>query len=217
MKFRQVNKKTGKTETYQTDDLKRLLAYLDQEFKRTNDIALLAVKLNLYLGLRVGELVSLKWRDVVDLKHLQVVREEIKEPVRQDDKWVDVYRVVEHTKTHSDRFVPLVPAAIAILNYIRFKMASGASEDDFIFIRDGERLHARQINYVLEKACKKLEIPVKRSHKIRKTVASLLHAGGVPLDSIREMLGHSNSNTTLGYIYDPLTEKETYELIKKAL
>lgn len=217
VKFRQVNKKTGKTETYQTDDLKRLLAYLDQEFKRTNDIALLAVKLNLYLGLRVGELVSLKWRDVVDLKHLQVVREEIKEPVRQDDKWVDVYRVVEHTKTHSDRFVPLVPAAIAILNYIRFKMASGASEDDFIFIRDGERLHARQINYVLEKACKKLEIPVKRSHKIRKTVASLLHAGGVPLDSIREMLGHSNSNTTLGYIYDPLTEKETYELIKKAL
>ena len=217
VKFRQVNKKTGKTETYQTEDLKLLMAYIDQEFKRTNDIALLAVKLDLYIGARVGELVSLKWCDLVDLNHIHIVREEIKDSIRQGDKWVEEYKVVDHTKTHQDRFIPLVPAAIGILNYIRLKMVPGASEDDFIFMRDGKRLTARQVNYALEKACAKLDIPVKRSHKIRKTVASLLNAGGVPLDSIREFLGHSNLNTTLGYIYNPLTEKETYDLIKKAL
>ena len=37
------------------------------------------------------------------------------------------------------------------------------------------------------------------------------------LDCIRELLGHSNLSTTLGYIYNPLTEKKIYDLISKAL
>lgn len=57
----------------------------------------------------------------------------------------------------------------------------------------------------------------KSTHKMRKTYASNLNANGVPLDCIREMLGHSNLSTTLEYIYNPLTEKETYDLISKAL
>lgn len=52
---------------------------------------------------------------------------------------------------------------------------------------------------------------------MRKTYASRLNANGVPLDAIREQLGHSSLSSTLGYIYNPLTEKETYKLIAKAL
>jgi site-specific recombinase XerD len=47
--------------------------------------------------------------------------------------------------------------------------------------------------------------------------ASLLSANGVPLDAIRELLGHSDLQTTLGYIYNPLTDTETADLIAKAL
>lgn len=42
-------------------------------------------------------------------------------------------------------------------------------------------------------------------------------SNGVPLDAIRELLGHTDLATTLGYIYNPLPEKDTYELISKAL
>lgn len=38
-------------------------------------------------------------------------------------------------------------------------------------------------------------------NKMRKTYASNLNSCGVPLDCIREMMGHNNLNTTLGYIY----------------
>lgn len=217
VKFRQVNKKSGRTETYQTEELKALIDYLNTEYVKTNDPALLAVKLNFFLGCRVGELVALRWCDRIDLYHLHIRNEEVKESIRIGDKWQDVYKVVEHTKTHTDRILPLIPDAIKILNDMRLNRPSGSSDDDFIFVRDGERITSRQINYVLEKACTKLGIPVKRSHKIRKTVASRLSAGNVPLDSIREMLGHSNLSTTLGYIYNPLSEKETYVLISKAL
>ncbi|MCI9593866.1 MAG: hypothetical protein HFG51_06920 [Lachnospiraceae bacterium] len=48
-------------------------------------------------------------------------------------------------------------------------------------------------------------------------VASRLNAGNMPLDFIRKMLGHTNLNTTLGYIYNPPSDKETYALMTKAL
>ena len=43
------------------------------------------------------------------------------------------------------------------------------------------------------------------------------HTCSDPIDCIREMPGHNNLSTTLGYIYNPLTESETYHLITKAL
>ena len=72
-------------------------------------------------------------------------------------------------------------------------------------------------NNVLRKYAERNGLPIKSSHKIRKTYASMLNANGVPLDCIREMLGHSDLTTTLSYIYNPLTEKETYDLITDAL
>ena len=60
-------------------------------------------------------------------------------------------------------------------------------------------------------------MPTKSTHKMSKTYASRLSSSGVPLDSIRELLGHSSLSTTLGYIYNPLTEAETVNLIENAL
>lgn len=204
VKFKQVVRKTGKTETYNSDELKDLNLYLDRMYTETNDTAFLAVKLNFMLGLRVGELVALKWEDYCNINHLHIVREEIRNQVTNQ------YEVVEHTKTNRDRFVVLVPKAVNILQGIE-------RTGDYIFMRDGNRITSRQIAYVLEKYAERQGIATKSTHKMRKTFASNLNANGVPLDCIRELLGHSNLNTTLGYIYNPLTEKETYDLISKAL
>ena len=204
VKFRQVVKKSGKTETYNTDELKSLNKYLDFKFSETNDTVFLAVKLNFLLGLRVGELVALKWEDWIDLTNLHIVREEVK------DRVTNIYSVVEHTKTNTDRFVCLVPKAIKILQEI-------PRESEYIFVRNNERITSRQIAYVLEKYAQDMGIQTKSSHKIRKTYASLLSSKGVPADAVREMLGHVSLNTTLSYIFNPLTEDETYNLISKAL
>lgn len=204
VRFRQVVKKTGKTETYNTDELRELNQYLDRKYTETRDSAFLAVRLNFMMGLRVSELVALRWEDYSDINHLHIVREE----VRNQD--TNTYEVVEHTKTNRDRFVVLVPKAIALLQKLD-------RTDGYIFTRDGERLTSRQIAYVLEKYAETKGISTKSTHKMRKTFASNLNAAGVPLDCIRELLGHSNLSTTLGYIYNPLTEKETYSLLSKAL
>ena len=204
VKYRQIVKKTGRTETYNTEELKELNQYLDKMYTETEDVAFLAVKINFLLGLRVGELAALKWEDCKDLSHLHIVREEVR------NQETNQYEVVEHTKTNRDRFVILIPKAVSILEKI-------PRQGKYIFMRDGERITSRQIAYVLEKFAERQGVRTKSTHKMRKTYASNLNANGVPLDCIREMLGHSNLSTTLEYIYNPLTEKETYDLITKAL
>lgn len=216
VKFRQVNKKSGNTETFQTEERKILLTYFDSQYKVSGDSVYLALKLDFYIGLRIGELSTLKWKDIISLKDLHICREEIKKSIREQNKWKDVYEVVDHTKTHNDRIIPLVKSAISLLNQLRLT-SEKVDDEDYIFIRNGKRLTSRQITYALEKACKKNNLPVKRTHKIRKTVASTLNSGHVPMDAIREFLGHSSLETTMGYIYNPLSEKETYSLISKAL
>lgn len=204
VKFKQIVRKTGKTETYNSDELLELNKFLDRMYEETQDASFLAVKVNFLLGLRVGELVALKWSDLCDNSHLHIVREEVR------DQTDNSYTVVEHTKTNKDRFVVIVPKALDILNRIE-------KQGDYIFMRDGERITAIRISTILRKYANYQGVRIKSSHKIRKTYASNLNACGVPLDCIREMLGHSNLSTTLGYIYNPLTEKETFDLITKAL
>lgn len=204
VKYRQVVKKTGKTETYNTEELENLNKYLDKMYAETEDVVFLAVKINFLLGLRVGELVALKWEDCTEQPHLHVVREEVR------NQETNLYDVVEHTKTNRDRYVILVPKAISILEKI-------PKQGSYIFMRNGERITTRQIAYVLEKYAQRQGTITKSTHKMRKTYASNLNANGVPLDCIREMLGHSSLSTTLGYVYNPLTESETYNLISQAL
>lgn len=204
VKFRQVVRKTGKTETYNSEELTAMNEFLDRMYEETSDASFLAVKVNFLLGLRVGELVALRWEDWCDESHLHIVREEIR---NQTD---NSYEVVEHTKTNRDRFVIVVPKAADILRKIE-------REGEYVFMRNGERITSIRIATVLRKFARYRGVPIKSSHKMRKTYASNLNASGVPLDCIREMLGHSNLNTTLGYIYNPLTESQTYDLIAKAL
>lgn len=203
VRYRQVVKKTGSTQTYNTDELKALNRYLDMMYQETNDSAYVAVRLNFYLGLRVGELVALKPEDIMG-SQIHVVREEVR------NQETNCCHVVEHTKTNRDRFVALVPDAKKILD--RLPM-----DGTYLFERDGGRLTARQIAYVLEKYAERQGIGTKSTHKIRKTYASVLNAHGVPVDAIREQLGHSDLSTTLSYIYNPLTEDATYSMISDAL
>lgn len=203
VRYKQVVKKPGNTQTYNTDELETLNKYLDEKYQETNDSVYIAVRLNFYLGLRVGELVALKPEDIMG-NQLHVVREEVR-----DQESNQTY-VVDHTKTNRDRFVAIVPQAKELFDKLDM-------EGSYLFERNGERLTARQTAYVLEKYAERQGVGTKSTHKIRKTYASRLNAAGVPIDAIREQLGHSELSTTLSYIYNPLTEDATYLMISKAL
>jgi len=190
---RQVVKKTDKTQTYNTEELENLNIYLDEMYEQTGNVACIAVKMNFFMGLRVGEQVALKWEDICEGNQIHIVREEVRDQVANE------VTVADHTNTHTDRFVYLIPDALEILEKL-------PRAGEYILMRDGKRLTSRQINYVLEKYAERFDLQVKSSHKLRKTYASMCNANGVPIDFIREQLGHASLSTTYGYIYNPLTE-----------
>lgn len=208
VKYRQVNKKSGKSQVFNTSELSDLFHYLDETYAETDDTALLAVKLNFFLGLRVGELVALEWSDIdFDSKQLHITREEVRNQV------TNTYSIVNHTKTNTDRYIPIPDKAYNIFKALSDKK----SDNNYIFVRDGKRLTSRQISYVLEKYARYAEVQMKSTHKVRKTYASTLYNNGVSADQIREMLGHSSLATTLSsYIYNTVSENETINNINKA-
>ena len=68
-------------------------------------------------------------------------------------------------------------------------------------------------------ACKRcINIPVKGTHRIRKTVISTLINNGVPISTASELAGHVDERTTIkNYLFDTDKEKEKKVSILKAL
>ncbi len=84
--------------------MKELNRYLDQMYVETNDTVFLAVKINFLLGLRVGELVTLKWEDYCDINHLHIVREEIRNQITYQYEIVEWYYVKKKYKLNVNFF-----------------------------------------------------------------------------------------------------------------
>ena len=212
VKFRQENKKPSETQVYQSKEYENLINYLDKEFLKDGDLAPMAVKFQLYTGMRVGELVALKWNDVdLDKKTLHIHSMQANRPYRDNTgKWHDSITVAQHTKTNKDRTIQLLPKALDVLYSIN-------PSTNYIFIKEGKRITERQVNYVLEKYADRQGTVTKSSHKLRKTYASRLNAAKVPLDAIQRDLGHADMRSTLGYIYNPCDSEATYELKASAI
>ena len=67
-------------------------------------------------------------------------------------------------------------------------------EDKPIFVKG--KVYNSTVNGVLERYCKKAEVPVISIHGLRHTHASLLFFAGVSIASVARRLGHSSMNTT---------------------
>lgn len=214
VRYRQVSKKPSETQVYQTDEYNDLVSYLEAKYTETEDDSFLAIMLGLMTGVRVGELAALQFGDVTEHK-LHVLREEVRRKTKVNDKWISACVVAPHTKTNTDRFVTLLPKALDIIRRLEEKHPDHKSTD-FLFTRNGERLRERQLAYVLEKYSERKGKATKSTHKMRKTYASRLNANGVPLEHIRVELGHRYLTSTMGYIYNPLTDEETYKLMAQA-
>ncbi len=138
-----------------------------------------AVLLSLNTGLRRGELFGLKWTDVdLEQKNLTVI--------------------AATAKSGKTRHIPLNDEALKILR--QWKNQPGI-KSVFVFSgRDGEPFHDVRDSWsaMLDK---KTNIKDFRWHDLRHTFASKLVMAGVDLNTVRELLGHSDYKMTLRYAH----------------
>lgn len=150
-----------------------------------NGLALVSV---IYTGLRVGELMALKWKDV-DLEQgfLRVHSNSI--AMYDDDNKRHII-IQDSTKTKKSRIVNLTKSAKKY--YQLMKDTYKPSNDDYVYYV----LNGRDVNRAINTytwICKKAGIKDPQGvHALRHTCASLLIRNKVDIKIISEMLGHSD-------------------------
>jgi integrase len=135
------------------------------------------VLLTLNTGLRRGEILQLRWADVDLLQRELIVRG-------------------DNAKSGKTRHIPLNGEALTTLQQWR----SDSRSAEWVFAgNDGERMQAVKTSWkgVLRSAA----IVDFRWHDLRHHFASRLVMNGVDLNTVRELLGHSDLSMTLRYAH----------------
>ena len=135
------------------------------------------VLLTVNTGLRRGEVLQLKWSDVDLLQRKLIIRG-------------------DNAKSGKTRYVPLNDEALKTLQHWR----SDTESAEWVFAgRDGKRMLAIKTSWtgVLQSAA----ITDFRWHDLRHHFASRLVMKGVDLNTVRDLLGHSDLSMTLRYAH----------------
>ncbi len=164
---------------------------------KTRDLAI--VKLFLYAGLRVSELVEL---DLDDINY--------------EDKSIKFYG-----KGNKERYVPLHKDTIeAIKDYLpernTIKPNNKDAEKALFLSTRGNRISARSIQLFVKKYAKKAGIKNASKitpHKLRHTFATILYHNTKDIKVLQDLLGHSNISTT--QIYTHTDQKQKKEAIEE--
>ena len=148
------------------------------------------------LGARRGEVLALRWSDIVDGRAI------ISRSLTQTKQVL----AFKSTKTDNIRVVGLPESAIAILQEHRnrqeeFRREFGPdyrADLDLIFANpDGSPMKPDSISSSVSQLCRRLKLPKGASlHTLRHTHGSHLLANGVPLPVVSARLGHSSVRVT---------------------
>lgn len=167
------------------------------------------ILLNFQLGLRIGEICSLKWSDIKD-NYIYIQRQEVEKFEFDSDGTTILsseFIVVPYTKSEAgNRKVYLNESAKDILNKIK-EVCNRYSYycDDYIYIESmtKNRGNTRCLKQYLHNLCIDTGIMAKSNHKIRKTYISSLFDLGININTIREQAGHEDERTSLhNYCFD---------------
>jgi len=154
------------------------------------------IRVAAYTGLRRGEFVALRWRDVDFIGRKLTVSRAVSADVERS------------TKSRRPRQVPLPDQAAAALDRLS-RRPDYIGPSEYVFAsRFGRRLDPSALRRRFERARDAAGLPALRFHDLRHTYGSLLVAAGIDLQSVREAMGHSRISTTERYMHArPATEQ----------
>ncbi len=170
---------------------------------------------NLYMGLRIGELLALKWKDVSFSDNVLAVNKTLvqeynpdyddQNPEKMKKKNIKKVRYVvqESTKTGKNRKVPINKTAMKHLTAY-YEQSEYTEPDDFVITtRNRKSTSPKNIQYELKAIINKADVSVQSSntHIMRHTCASLLYNNGIELHTIAKILGNSEEVLRKTYVH----------------
>lgn len=203
---RPVNGKTRKAYEWTTEEIDNLLLAADIQAKEPSARAdyTLLLRVAVYAGLRLGEILGLQWGDI-DFEEGTILVQ------RQYAKTGDL---VEPKTAAAVRRVPIRAELVQALRLAR--MASGHSKDsDFVFgTKDGKpRMHRvvqRGFTSIRDKAKLPTEITF---HDLRHAFASIAVQAGADVVYLSKVIGHTDPAITLrvySHVFDRANREQDF-------
>lgn len=203
---------------------KQISALSLEDYQKKDSIACIGIVLCFEIGVRLGELVALKWSDISynipDYIYIQRMESKLEQTDSHGNYLPAKRIVVNHTKTKNGlRDVYLSNYAKELLEIIRNWHKQHNIQSEYIFVdKNSNRLYSTAFDSRIEKYCSHLGIKTKRMHCIRRTYISKMFDGGVNISTIQQMCGHADKQTTLkNYVYDRSDLYERNTKIEQAL
>ncbi|MBC9786527.1 site-specific integrase, partial [Heliobacterium chlorum] len=165
----------------------------------------IAFKLLLGTGMRVGELLALKWGDInLERGHIDVTKGTVL--VKNENGPNKTHQIIQEPKTKNGyRRIPITEDLVRqlkrwqVLQYIE-RMAEGEDyEDDGLVVttKKGRMVSQRNLATKFHRLLAKAEIPKTNLHSLRHTYATRLLEAGVHPKVVQELLGHGSIRITL--------------------
>ena len=206
------SKKSKEEEVFTRKETALIKDYIKADVANYNNTVPYAILLSFQLGLRVGELIALKWSDIsngtIHIQRQEVIYNQYDENLTKVAS--SVHEIREYTKSQAgDRKLPLTPEALRILTDVESWNKENGIRSDYIFVdQNGKTFNRQRINTYLYNYCVKVGIIKKSSHKIRRFVVSNLLdniANGV---CVQHFAGHEDLQTTLSAYYKDISDDE---------
>lgn len=179
-----VKKQTKEIVAYTNEEQERLL-------KRVTvspiNPGYLGILLMIETGLRSGELLALKWKDV-ELERSRIhVHATILNPMSNVKA---TYQDSPKTKS-SNRIIPLTPKAKAVL-----KRLLEDRKTEWVFESREKRYSYKQLMYQTKKLCAEAGVPYYGEHAFRHTFATNCYYKGIDVKILSRLMGHSSVSVT---------------------
>lgn len=172
---------------------KRLVSCL----KSNMSLTAFGIMLSLYMGLRIGEICSLKWEDV-DFQHkiLHIRRTVQRISSASDNKKTKIIITAPKSKT-SFRDIAIPDCLMEYFKLFR------SNPDWFILSGTETPIEPRTMQYRYKKILQKADMEYCNFHNLRHTFATNCSEKGFDVKTLSTILGHSNVNITLNRYVHP--------------